>query len=75
MGRLGEAWNINQWSNPQDAVYQITVFINIGYLGPGLNDNVSRFKTNYPDWSYRYNMESIMTEIYKGLQKRFSASH
>jgi len=39
MGRLGEAWNINQRSNPQGAVYQITVFINIGYLGPGLNDN------------------------------------
>ena len=37
--------------------------------------DVSRFKTDYPDWSYRYNMESIMTEIYKGLQKRLSASH
>jgi CDP-paratose 2-epimerase len=36
--------------------------------------DVSRFKADHPDWVYRYNMESIMTETHKGLQERLSTS-
>lgn len=36
--------------------------------------DVSRFKIDYPDWSYQYNMENIMTEIHNGLQKRLGAT-
>ena len=36
--------------------------------------DVSRFKADYPDWSYRYNMEGIMKEIYEGLHQRLSAA-
>jgi CDP-paratose 2-epimerase len=34
----------------------------------------SRFKSDYPDWGYRYNMEDIMREIYEGLRLRFSTA-
>jgi len=36
--------------------------------------DVSRFKADYPDWSYRYNMGGIMKEIYEGLHQRLSAA-
>lgn len=36
--------------------------------------DVSRFKADYPDWSYRYNMEGIMKEVYEGLRQRLSTS-
>ena len=32
--------------------------------------DVSRFKADYPDWNYQYNMEKIMQEIYEGLRHR-----
>ena len=35
--------------------------------------DVSRFKTDYPDWSYRYDMDEIMEEIYEGLCQRLSS--
>ena len=36
--------------------------------------DVSRFKADYPDWNYQYNMEKIITEIHKGLQIRLNTS-
>ena len=36
--------------------------------------DVSRFKADYPDWNYQYNMEKIITEIHKGLQVRLNNS-
>ena len=33
--------------------------------------DVSRFKIDYPDWTYQYNIREIMTEIYEGLRRRF----
>ena len=35
--------------------------------------DVSRFKADYPDWNYQYNMEGIMKEIYDGLRQRLTA--
>ena len=32
--------------------------------------DVSKFQSDYPDWSYQYNMERIMTEIHEGLCQR-----
>ena len=32
--------------------------------------DVSRFKADYPDWNYQFNMEDIMREIYEGLSYR-----
>ena len=34
--------------------------------------DVSRFKADYPDWNYQYNMEEIMREIYEGLRHRLN---
>ena len=36
--------------------------------------DVSRFKSDYPDWSYKYNMKDIMQEIYEGLLERLIAA-
>ena len=35
--------------------------------------DVSRFKADYPDWNYQYNMEEIMREIFEGLRQRLNA--
>ena len=32
--------------------------------------DVSRFKSDYPDWEYQYNMGKILIEIYEGLRQR-----
>ncbi|MBT5869268.1 MAG: NAD-dependent epimerase/dehydratase family protein [Nitrospinaceae bacterium] len=32
--------------------------------------DVSKFQSDYPDWTYQYNMERIMTEIHEGLCQR-----
>jgi CDP-paratose 2-epimerase len=32
--------------------------------------DVSRFKADYPEWNYQYDMEKIMLEIYEGLRQR-----
>ena len=34
--------------------------------------DVSRFKADYPDWNYQYNMEGIMREIFEGLRQRLN---
>ena len=34
--------------------------------------DVSRFKADYPDWNYQYNMEKIMREIFEGLRQRLN---
>jgi CDP-paratose 2-epimerase len=34
--------------------------------------DVSRFKADYPDWDYQYNMGGIMREIYDGLCHRLN---
>ena len=34
--------------------------------------DVRRFRADYPDWNYRYNMEGILLEIYDGLRQRLS---
>ncbi len=36
--------------------------------------DVSRFKADYPDWNYQYNMEGIIQEIYEGLRQRLSVA-
>jgi CDP-paratose 2-epimerase len=36
--------------------------------------DVSRFRADYPDWKYKYDMEGIMREIYDGLHQRLSAT-
>ncbi len=32
--------------------------------------DLSKFKNHYPDWSYKYNLEGILTEIYNGFKSR-----
>ncbi|QDU63914.1 CDP-paratose 2-epimerase [Planctomycetes bacterium Pan216] len=32
--------------------------------------DVSKFREDYPDWSYQYDLEAILGEIYEGWQKR-----
>jgi len=32
--------------------------------------DVSKFKTHYPDWSYRYDLEAIIQSIYQGWCER-----
>jgi len=32
--------------------------------------DLSKFKKHYPDWAYKYNLEDILTEIYKGFKNR-----
>ena len=34
--------------------------------------DISRFKADYADWNYQYNMEKIMQEIYEGLRHRLN---
>ena len=34
--------------------------------------DVSRFKADYPDWNYQYDMEKIMQEICEGLRHRLN---
>jgi CDP-paratose 2-epimerase len=36
--------------------------------------DVSRFKNDYPDWEYQFDIKKIMVEIYEGLQKRSTVS-
>jgi CDP-paratose 2-epimerase len=36
--------------------------------------DVSRFKNDYPDWKYQFDMKKIMVEIYEGLQQRRNES-
>ena len=36
--------------------------------------DVSRFQADYPDWSYGYNMQDIMREIYEGLRQRLKVT-
>jgi CDP-paratose 2-epimerase len=32
--------------------------------------DVGKFKRHYPEWSYKYNLENILTEIYQGFKNR-----
>jgi CDP-paratose 2-epimerase len=32
--------------------------------------DVNKFRKHYPDWSYKYNLEDILSQIYHGLQNR-----
>ena len=32
--------------------------------------DVNRFKNDYPDWNYKYDIRKILQEIHSGLQKR-----
>ena len=32
--------------------------------------DVSKFKSHYPDWDYRYNIEDILSEIYQSMSQR-----
>ena len=36
--------------------------------------DVSRFQADYPSWTYQYDIQDIMLEIYEGLRQRLSAS-
>lgn len=30
--------------------------------------NITKFKTHYPNWKYKYNLKSLMEDIYKGIR-------
>jgi CDP-paratose 2-epimerase len=32
--------------------------------------DVNKFKKNYPDWSYKYNLDDILSQIYTGFKNR-----
>ncbi|HEY4255121.1 MAG TPA: NAD-dependent epimerase/dehydratase family protein [Chlamydiales bacterium] len=36
--------------------------------------DVRKFRSHYPDWTFRYNIESIIQEIYEGLSERMEHS-
>jgi CDP-paratose 2-epimerase len=36
--------------------------------------DVSRFRSDFPEWSYQYDMQRILREIYEGLGQRFRSS-
>ena len=37
--------------------------------------DVSKFRSHYPEWNYRYDIEAIIREIVETLQERSAASH
>ena len=36
--------------------------------------DVSRFRSDFPEWSYQYDMQRLLREIYEGLGQRFRSS-
>ncbi len=34
--------------------------------------DVSKFKSHYPSWDYKYNMQEILTEIFKSNTERLN---
>ena len=32
--------------------------------------DVGKFESHYPDWSFKYNLDDILLQIYEGLSKR-----
>jgi len=32
--------------------------------------DVNKFKKHYPDWSYKYNLEDILSQIYDSFKNR-----
>jgi CDP-paratose 2-epimerase len=34
--------------------------------------DVSKFKSHYPDWQYKYNLQGIVKEIYEEMKMRYT---